>query len=195
MIELDEAALRKCLGTFATGVTVVTCEVDDRLHGATVSSFTSVSLDPPLVLVCLHKKAKAARHLEGRPFTVNVLSAEQRDHALHFAGREQPHLELTIHRDERGARLEGCLAYVVCDPWDVRDAGDHNIVLGKVTGIEFAEKDPLLFYRGGFWSLGSAVATESGAAALAVEVAAAPTLITSDLRAWDGYDVFLHQLW
>ncbi|MEU8551391.1 flavin reductase family protein, partial [Streptomyces roseoverticillatus] len=69
----DERLLRACLGHFATGVTVVTCEVDGVPHGATVNAFTAVSLDPALVLVSLHRRSRAGRHLAGRPFTVNVL--------------------------------------------------------------------------------------------------------------------------
>ena len=152
-----EETFRACMGNFATGVTVLTYEVDQHLHGATVSSFTSVSVDPPLVLVCLNKKAKAAEYLGDRPFTVNVLTVSQRDHALHFAGREQPHLDLQFQETPNGPRIEDCLAYVTCEPWRIHDAGDHVLVLGEVVDIEMGEEEPLLFYRGSFWSLGGSV--------------------------------------
>jgi flavin reductase (DIM6/NTAB) family NADH-FMN oxidoreductase RutF len=84
---VDPAALRSCLGHFATGVTVITCDGDGSPHGATVNAFTAVSLDPPLVLVSLDRKSKACKYLDGSPFTVNMLTEPQDDVALHFAGR------------------------------------------------------------------------------------------------------------
>lgn len=193
---------RACLGNFATGVTIVTCEVDHQLHGATVSSFTSVSVDPPLVLVCLNKKAKAAEYLRDRPFTVNILTVSQRDHALHFAGREQPHLELQFQETPNGPRLENCLAYVTCEPWRVYDAGDHMLVLGEVIDIEMDDEEPLLFYRGGFWSIGASVVVpdDGGSSDPAVKIADAEALelVTIGTGTWisdEGYDVHLHRSW
>ncbi|MDT7601733.1 MAG: hypothetical protein QOK26_3810, partial [Pseudonocardiales bacterium] len=84
---VDPRELRSCLGHFATGVTVITCDGDGTPHGATVNAFSAVSLDPPLVLVSLDRKSKACKYLDGRPFTVNVLTEPQDDVALHFAGR------------------------------------------------------------------------------------------------------------
>jgi flavin reductase (DIM6/NTAB) family NADH-FMN oxidoreductase RutF len=156
----DVMALRATLGTFATGVTIVTCEVDGQVHGATVNSFTAVSLDPPLVLACLSKRSKACTYLRGRNFTVNILAADQQLHALHFAGRKQDSLVTAFEEAQAGPRIQGCVAYVSCLPWKVHDAGDHDLILGEVADIEVAANvtasEPLLFYRGGFWRLGSA---------------------------------------
>jgi flavin reductase (DIM6/NTAB) family NADH-FMN oxidoreductase RutF len=147
------------MGSFATGVTIVTCEVDGGVHGATVNSFTSVSLNPPLVLASLAKSSKASRYLRGRPFTVNILSAEQEEHALHFAGRPQAALETRFGKEDVAPRIEGCMAYVFCRPWRVHEAGDHDLILGEVVGVEAvpesAQAQPLVFYRGGFWRLGT----------------------------------------
>jgi flavin reductase (DIM6/NTAB) family NADH-FMN oxidoreductase RutF len=160
MAQPDVQALRATLGTFATGVTIVTCEVDGQVHGATVNSFTSVSLEPPLVLACLAKRSKACKYLQGSNFTVNILSADQQLHALHFAGRQQDALITAFEDGDFAPRIRGCVAYVSCLPWKVYNAGDHDLIIGQVAGIEVSDNlagsQPLLFYRGAFWRLGSA---------------------------------------
>jgi flavin reductase len=160
MAQPEIQALRATLGTFATGVTIVTCEVDGQVHGATVNSFTSVSLEPPLVLTCLSKRSKACTYLQGRNFTVNILSADQQLHALHFAGRPQDALVTAFEDGDVAPRIQGCVAYVSCLPWKVYDAGDHDLIIGQVADIEVCDNvagsQPLLFYRGAFWRLGSA---------------------------------------
>lgn len=157
---IDPRELRTCLGHFATGVTVVTCEADGAPHGATVNSFTAVSLDPPLVLVSLHRDSRAARLLEGRPFTVNVLAEEQAALARHFAGRGGAGTPRWIPSPAGLApRLAGSLATVSCTPWAAYDGGDHLLFLGRVE--EFAVRRdgrPLVFYRGEFPRLGPAAA-------------------------------------
>ncbi|MGP3923752.1 flavin reductase family protein [Streptomyces sp. 8N616] len=153
----DSRRLRDCLGRFATGVTVVTCEVDGEPHGATVNSFTAVSLDPALVLVSLDRRAKACRYLRGRPFAVNVLRASQDELALHFAGAHgRPTVPVQWERPAGGAapRLRGSLAHLVCRPWRSYDGGDHVLFLGQVEEHAFHPGDPLLFYRGDFRQLG-----------------------------------------
>jgi flavin reductase (DIM6/NTAB) family NADH-FMN oxidoreductase RutF len=160
MARPEVQALRVTLGSFATGVTIVTCEVDGQVHGATVNSFTSVSLEPPLVLACLSKRSKACGYLQGSNFTVNILSADQQLHALHFAGRPQNALITAFEDGGFAPRIRGCVAYVSCLPWKVVDAGDHDLIIGEVADIQMADdaagSQPLLFYRGAFWRLGSA---------------------------------------
>ena len=86
-VTLEPRHLRSCLSRFVTGVAVVSYVVDDEPRGVTVNSFTSVSMDPPLILVSLARSAKAVDHLSAVPFTINVLKASQFDIALQFAGR------------------------------------------------------------------------------------------------------------
>ncbi|WFB06102.1 flavin reductase family protein [Streptomyces sp. LX-29] len=155
-MSIDPRRLRTCLGHFATGVTVVTCDAGGVPHGATVNAFTAVSLDPALVLVSLHRDSKAARHLGGRPFTVNVLHEAQHDLALHFAGRAPapvtPHWEPSA--PGLAPRLAGSLATLACSPWAEYDGGDHVLFLGRVE--EFAHRadaGPLVFHQGGFRAL------------------------------------------
>ncbi|MFF4214854.1 flavin reductase family protein [Streptomyces nondiastaticus] len=152
----DERLLRACLGHFATGVTVVTCEVDGVPHGATVNAFTAVSLDPALVLVSLHRRSRAGRHLAGRPFTVNVLGEDQRDLAERFAGRraEAPPRWAPRPRPGLAPRLAASLATLSCTPWAAYDGGDHVLFVGRVEEAEYREGGrPLLFYEGGFRGL------------------------------------------
>ncbi|GHH82206.1 flavin reductase [Streptomyces sulfonofaciens] len=154
---IDPQQLRACLGHFATGVTVVGCAVGGTLHGATVNAFTSVSLNPPLVLVCLDRASKAARLLPGRPFTVNVLSEEQRDLALRFAGRLGAAAPPPPWQPAPGGlapALSGSLATLFCSPWADHDGGDHLVFLGRVEhAARRPDAQPLLFYRGAFNSV------------------------------------------
>jgi flavin reductase (DIM6/NTAB) family NADH-FMN oxidoreductase RutF len=143
--------LRACLSRFVTGVTVVGYRADGEVRGVTVSSFTSVSLDPPLVLVSVARSSKAARHLGGVPFTVNVLRASQVDVALHFAGRSRHPVEAVWEPggDDLAPTLAGALATFRCRPWQTYDGGDHRLHLGHVVGAEVQDEGvPLVFDRG-----------------------------------------------
>ncbi|GGR51313.1 flavin reductase family protein [Streptomyces netropsis] len=153
---VDQRLLRTCLGQFATGVTVVTCDAAGAPHGATVNAFTAVSLDPALVLVSLDRGSKACRHLAGRPFTVNVLSEEQGDLALHFAGREATDPPRWVRPASGLApRLADPLATIACSPWAAYDGGDHVLFLGRVEEFDWrADGRPLVFHQGEFRGLG-----------------------------------------
>jgi flavin reductase (DIM6/NTAB) family NADH-FMN oxidoreductase RutF len=142
------SALRACLGRFATGVAVVTFDTADGRHGITVNSFTSVSLDPPLVLVSVGKRARSHDLLRDRPFTVNVLGAEQEHVARCFAGG--PPAELLWIDGEHAPRLGGVLAHLECRPWRAYDAGDHTLYLGEVAAFDYREGDALAFLTSRF---------------------------------------------
>ena len=160
---LDPRHLRRCLGRFATGVTVVSYRSHEGMRGVTVNSFTSVSLDPPLVLVSIARGAKAAVALRDAPFTVNVLAADQLDLAWTFAGR--PVTGARVRWDSRVggvAHLRGSAAWFECAPWDAIDAGDHVLVLGDVVAHDQRQVDPLLFQSGKFRALGSELGAGSG---------------------------------
>lgn len=154
----DPGRLRRCLASFATGVTVVTYAVDDEPRGATVNSFTSVSIDPPLVLVSLGRGARSTRWLPDRPFTVNVLAATQLDLAMHFAGRPRAGLTVPWSPEATVPRLRGTVAWLECLPWATYDGGDHLIFVGEVVRHDHRRGDPLLFHRGEFRTLGLAFA-------------------------------------
>ncbi|WP_031464443.1 flavin reductase family protein [Sciscionella sediminilitoris] len=152
---VDTRELRRCLGHFATGVTVVTCDAGGAPHGATVNAFSAVSLNPPLVLVSLDRRSKVCAHLDGAPFTVNVLAEPQDELALHFAGKPMAGEIGWRYPDPRLApELAGALATISCTPWRAYDGGDHVLYLGRVEHFAITEQDPLVFYLGGFRHLG-----------------------------------------
>lgn len=135
------SALRTCLGRFATGVVVVSFDGPQGRHGLTVNSFTSVSLEPPLVLVSVAKKARSHELLCDRPFCVNVLGAEQEAIARGFAGG--PETQLTWVEGEHAPRIAGVLAHLECVPWRAYDGGDHTLFLGEVKDFDFRQGDAL----------------------------------------------------
>lgn len=157
---MEPQQLRRCLSRFVTGVAVVSYRVGGETRGLTVNSFTSVSLDPPLVLVSVARSARAAAHLGHVPFTVNVLGAAQLDVALHFAGRPRDPLQVTWQStgDNLAPTLAGALASFRCHPWHSYNGGDHRLHLGRV--VEAAGRpdgEPLLFDRGRFLDGGAGV--------------------------------------
>lgn len=135
-LTLSPTELRCCLSRFATGVCVVTVATDEGAHGLTVNSFTAVSLDPPLVLVSINRRARGHDLVAGRPFGVNILGGEQELVARHFAGDPQPHAVQWLESDF-APRLAGTLAYIGCSPWQIHDGGDHTLFLGRVVELEY----------------------------------------------------------
>jgi len=148
----DPLELRRAFGHFATGVTVVTYQAaGGEFRGTTVNSFTSVSLDPPLVLVSLGRQSRAAATLRsGSAFAVNVLHHGQRDLAMHFAGRPKPETAVSWTVREGVPHLAGCSSYFRCTAQEVHGAGDHLIVVARVEEFRAELQPPLIFYRGAF---------------------------------------------
>jgi len=148
----DPRTLRDALGCFATGVTVVTCLHDGVPAGLTVNSFTSVSLDPPLLLVCIAKQAASAPALTSAShFAVNVLQTGQQPASIRFATRDEDRFGATPWAcGEAGAPiLEESLGVFECERYAVYDGGDHHILVGQVVKASFdASLDPLLYFRG-----------------------------------------------
>ncbi len=142
---------RGSLGRFATGVAIVTFDGATKRHGITVNSFTSVSMEPPLVLVSIARSTKAHDELANRPFTVNILGAEQRQLAMHFAGRPGP--EPVWVEGETAPRLSGVLAYFECMPWAAYDGGDHTLYLGEVADFNYRSGDALAFANSSFTTI------------------------------------------
>ena len=151
----DPRTLRDALGCFATGVTVVTCLDEEEIPaGLTVNSFTSVSLEPPLLLVCLHKQAASAPALVAAShFAINVLQTGQRPASITFSTRGEDRFGCTPwSQGEAGAPiLEESLCVFECERYAVYDGGDHHILVGQVVKASFdAGLDPLLFFRGSY---------------------------------------------
>jgi flavin reductase (DIM6/NTAB) family NADH-FMN oxidoreductase RutF len=149
----DPRTLRDALGCFATGVTVVTC-LDERGDpvGLTANSFTSVSLDPPLLLVCVKRSASSAAALNGAShFAVNVLQTGQQPASIRFATKDQDRFGTTPWSPgEFGPPvLRDSLGVFECAAHAVHEGGDHHIVVGEVLRASFDPTlDPLLYFRG-----------------------------------------------
>jgi flavin reductase (DIM6/NTAB) family NADH-FMN oxidoreductase RutF len=149
----DPRTLRDALGCFATGVTVVTClNAHGEPAGITVNSFTSVSLDPPLLLVCLHKQAaSAAALIEASHFAINVLQTGQQPASITFSTRVEDRFgTMPWSCGEAGAPiLKDSLCVFECERFAVYDGGDHHILVGHVIKASFdTSLDPLLYFRG-----------------------------------------------
>lgn len=146
------------MGHFATGVTVITSlRASGEMHGLTANAFSSVSLVPPLLLICVDKKAESYPCFEeSKVFTVNILSAEQEALSRKFAVSGGNKFEGVSYRV--GANgvpiLDGAVAYLECRLSGSMDAGDHTIYLGEIEQAETHEAKPLLFFRGGYRELG-----------------------------------------
>ena len=145
------------LGRFPSGVTVVTTRsADGSDQGMTVSAFCSVSLEPPLVLICIEKSASAHQALTtAGGFVVNVLSAKQEQIARRFAIVDVDRFEgVGFTRSSQGyAVLEDVLAVIECNRVSMCDGGDHTVILGEVEASRAETGTPLLYYRGGYAQL------------------------------------------
>ena len=151
----DGRALRDAFGCFTTGVTVVTtCAPDGRQVGFTVNAFSSVSLDPPLALVCVGLNASSLPFLEqAGKFSVNVLHADQEGMARRFTVKSADRFEgLECETWDQGVPiLPGCMANFELETTQVIDAGDHRIFIGRILKVRFdPEHEPLVYLRGQF---------------------------------------------
>ena len=148
---------RQALGRFASGVTVVTCKSDDgNPGGLTVSAFSSLSLEPPLVLICIDRRASVYENLkEGSWFAVNVLAQDQESVSRRFASREADRFKGIGYREGKtGAPLiEGALACIECRVVHSYPGGDHTVFIGQVESSEVNDGKPLLYFRGGYSSI------------------------------------------
>ncbi len=151
-------AFKRAVGSFATGVTVVTArDRNGDAHGFTANSFTSVSLDPPLVLVCLNRRAPSLRGFTiGGPFAVNILAADQERLSGQFARPSADKFDGVDHAPGgNGAPLlAGCHAHLECRLEHWFHGGDHIILVGAVTHAQVADNDPLLFHRSRYARMG-----------------------------------------
>mgnify|MGYP001826502192 CR=1 FL=1 len=154
---IDSKAFSHCLGKFATGVTVVTCtDAEGRPCGITANSFSSVSLDPPLILWNIAKVSNSIEaYLEAEYFAINVLSADHEPVSSHFARSDHTLFADVEHSmSGRGSPLlPDTLAQFECRTHEIHDCGDHFIIVGEVVEFRSSDKDPLLFFSGKYCRL------------------------------------------
>jgi flavin reductase (DIM6/NTAB) family NADH-FMN oxidoreductase RutF len=168
----DTMNYRDAMSAFATGVTVVTTAVDGELYGITANSFTSVSLDPMLVLVCLKDSSRALELLtRSHAFSVNVLAAGQADLSRRFADRSRPtgvaaFDGVAISMGASGCpNIVDCAAVLDCRLYQLYPGGDHAIVVGEVVAYRARlELEPLVFHGGNYRPLGGRTAVASAGA-------------------------------
>lgn len=166
----DPHRLRAAFAAFATGVTVVTVGGDNP-HGMTANSFTSVSLDPPLVLVCIDRDARMHQAiLRTGGFAVSVLAGHQLGIARHFASGYRPAgwaqfaaVDWSSSHHSGAPLIAHALAWFECTLWSTYDGGDHSIFLGRlVSAVQPDRGEPLVFFGGGFRQLSQDQRGESG---------------------------------
>jgi len=159
-VAVDQGLLRDVLARFVSGVVVVTTGGPGGYHGVTVSSFCSVSLDPPLVLVCIDREIQSHDLVASAPvWGVNILARTQSFLAEQFSGRTplaDPTFSRVPHR--RGTLgvplIDGCVAWIECHHWSSYPGGDHSIFVGAVAAVLSGEADdPLVYFARGFTEL------------------------------------------
>ena len=157
-MSFSQADLKNAYARWATGVTIVTARAGDRNHGMTVSSFTEVSLEPPLVLVCIDKTSNTQPVIaEGGVFAVKILARDQEPLAKRFAcadAEDRRFADLDCESGATGAPLlAGAVASLDCRVESAHESGDHIIYIGEVVGLHVSDGDPLLFYNRGYCGL------------------------------------------
>ena len=158
-MSIDSPTFRQTVGRFVTGVTVIAIDVDGEIRAMTANSFTSLSLDPPLVLFCLGKETKAGHHIRSAPgFSISILREDQRDLSSYFAGAwalDAAPPPFSFTEWEGGPLLDGCIAALGCRTYAIHEGGDHWIVVGQVIATYRDEDagEPLVFFGGKYVGL------------------------------------------
>lgn len=148
---------RAALGSFATGVTVITTSGGEHGYGMTANAFSSVSLDPPLVLICAKSGAEGSEHIDRNgAFAVNILAADQEPLSRYFSSKTRPRgvdaFRDVPHRTvvTGSPVLEGVVGFLDCRLHESHTVGDHEIFIGEVAALESSDRPPLLFHGGAY---------------------------------------------
>src|SRR5216684_2148391 len=150
---VDDAQFKLAMSHFASGVTVVTTELEGKPYGMTVAAFSSLSLNPPLVLVCIEKSVKTHDAIvQAKKFGISILEQGQVDLSNRFASRiEDKFAGVDIHRGELGVPLvAGAITAIECRLADQLPGGDHTIFVGEVVDLRTGEGAPLVYFRSGY---------------------------------------------
>ncbi len=155
---VDVESFKQALASWASGVTVITSRHADKVHGMTVSAFCSVSLSPPLVMVCLDKASNTLELVKAaKVFSVNVLAQGQEELSQRFASKENEDVRFEGLDCKQGTNgcphIPGAVSTMDCRVVDTLDAGDHVIYIGEVEAAEFTERPPLVYLRAAYRTL------------------------------------------
>lgn len=148
----EARAFRNALGSFTTGVTIVTCATENGPLGITANSFASVSLDPPLVLWSPARSSRRFAAFEAaKHYAIHVLGEDQQHFCTTFAKQGHNFADLQWSESDTGIPLlDGCLARFECERHAIHEGGDHAIIVGRVTRVTATEGPSLLFSKGAF---------------------------------------------
>jgi flavin reductase (DIM6/NTAB) family NADH-FMN oxidoreductase RutF len=153
-LEIDPVHFRRVMGSFATGVTVIVAEANGETRGMTANAFMSGSLEPPLCVVSIAKRAHMHGHVTAAErFSVNILAAGQEDYATHFAGRPVEFFTPRFDRKRGVPVLQGVSATIAADIAGAHDCGDHTLFLGHIRAMEADGRPPLLYHQSRFAAL------------------------------------------
>ncbi|MEM9773594.1 MAG: flavin reductase family protein [Chloroflexota bacterium] len=151
MTSIDTREFRNMCGRFATGITIVATEVSGEKHGMTVNGFMSVSLEPPLIVVSVAKKAHAHDLIaQSMSYGVSILTEAQQPYSNHFAGRPDESLDIPWEELDGNPVIGGTLAQMSAKVVDAHEAGDHTLYIAEVTRFNYSEGKPILYYYTGY---------------------------------------------
>lgn len=151
---LDDRLFRNAMGSFATGVTIITTEWQGETHGMTANAFMSVSLTPKLVVISIDEHAHMFEKIKkSKKFAVNILAENQQDLSMHFAGQRKVDYRVSFNKLSGLPVIDGAIAQIACEVSGEHVEGDHILFIGKVVDIHLEDKRPLIFYQGKYQSL------------------------------------------
>lgn len=151
---IEPRTFRNTLGRFATGVSIVTVLQEQVVRGLTVNAFMSLSLEPPLIAVCIDKLARTHELMKrSRHFGVSVLGVEQEDLSRLFAGTGPPAGDVKFEKLAGAQVVAGALAQLACRVRDMVETGDHTLFVGEVEALNYRDGRPLVFFSGRYSTL------------------------------------------
>ncbi|HVT03277.1 MAG TPA: flavin reductase family protein [Thermoanaerobaculia bacterium] len=153
VVAVEDATFKRAMSHFLSGVTVVTTVVDGTRYGLTVASFASLSLNPPLVLVCVEKNVKSHEAIpRAEKFAVSILAENQQNISNQFAGRSEDRFAgiETVEGKLGLPLIAGAICTIECRLHSTLPGGDHSIFVGEVIGAQFEEGQPLGYFRSGY---------------------------------------------
>lgn len=151
---MEDRQFRNAMGKFATGVNVIATEVDGEVYGMTANAFMSVSLDPKLIVISIGDKARMLERIrQSGTFSVNVLSCDQQEESMRFAGQKQFEDAFEFGRLGEAPVVKNALCQLTCEVYNEHTEGDHVLFIGKVTDLVLEDGDPLIFNCGKYRKL------------------------------------------
>ena len=146
---IDDRLFRQAMGSFASGVTVITTKSNGDVHGMTANAFMSISLQPKLIAISVDHRAKMLEPIrEAKKFAVNILSDQQKEMSMYFAGQLKEKRAISFEELQGVPVLPKSATSIACQLYDEHEAGDHTIFIGEVLGITLEEEAPLVFHGG-----------------------------------------------